>query len=97
MKRKTFRLPEQIARVVPNMGSCLASDRVTVEGLRVGSMVREPSDRADDSGWVFLAGDESQAYLDDPPAPGDRDHQVALLRMVWIRARPAISNELLST
>jgi hypothetical protein len=29
-------------------------------------MVREAPGRAEDSGWVFLAGDESQAYLDEP-------------------------------
>jgi hypothetical protein len=64
---KPFKLrPEQIKQLVAGMGGCVASDRITVEGKQVGSMVREAPDRADDSGWVFLAGDESQVYLDEP-------------------------------
>ncbi|HVK75049.1 MAG TPA: DUF2185 domain-containing protein [Kofleriaceae bacterium] len=65
-RRKTYGLrPEQIVRLVPSMGGCIASDRITVDGKRVGSMYRERSVRDHDSGWVFLAGDETQAYMDD--------------------------------
>ena len=38
---------------------------VTVLGKSVGYMVREPTDRPLDSGWCFMAGDETQAYMDD--------------------------------
>jgi hypothetical protein len=47
------------------MGGCIASDRITVDGALVGAMVREASRRAEDSGWIFSAGDEDQAYYDD--------------------------------
>jgi hypothetical protein len=47
-------------------GSCFASDRITVDGKPVGFMYREEGDSDLDSGWRFLAGDESDDYLDDP-------------------------------
>lgn len=42
-----------------------ATDRITVEGKKVGYMYREKPDREEDSGWRFFAGDEDQAYIDD--------------------------------
>ena len=47
-------------------GSCLASDRITVAGKRVGFMYREPADNTLDSGWRFFSGEESQDFADDP-------------------------------
>jgi hypothetical protein len=48
------------------LGSCMASDRIPVDGRKVGYMYRElPSDRID-SGWRFFAGDESDEYIDQP-------------------------------
>jgi len=47
-------------------GACLASDRITVDGKPVAYMYREEGDHASDSGWRFFAGDESDAYCDDP-------------------------------
>ena len=44
-------------------GSCLASDRITVDGQLVGYMYREKPDTGLDTGWRFLAGDESDEYL----------------------------------
>ena len=41
------------------------TDRVTVDGLKIGYMYREEVHRPDDSGWRFFAGDESQEYIDD--------------------------------
>jgi hypothetical protein len=55
----------QIRRLIAPMGGCIASDRITIDGARVGLMVRERPEREDDSGWVFLAGDEPQEYLND--------------------------------
>lgn len=43
-------------------GGCIATDRITVEGRRVGYCYREPPEGVD-SGWRFFAGDESDAYL----------------------------------
>lgn len=46
---------------------CIATDRITVEGRKVGFFYREePSEGLPDTGWRFFAGDESDEYLDDP-------------------------------
>jgi hypothetical protein len=64
---KKFKIPgEQIKRLIPSMGGCLASDRITVDGMKVGFMYREEPDRESDSGWRFFAGDEDQEYSDNP-------------------------------
>lgn len=66
MKRKTFRLqPEEIQDLAPNRGSCIASDKVTVDGERVRYMYREEPDNDTDSGWRFFSGSETQEYADD--------------------------------
>lgn len=63
---KPFNIPkDHIRPLIPNMGACIATDRILINGLKVGYMYRDQPDRDDDSGWVFLAGDESQEYLDD--------------------------------
>jgi hypothetical protein len=64
MTTKAFKLrADQIRRVVPEMGRCIASDRITVAGERVGYMYRDVPDDAGDSGWRFFAGAEPD---DDP-------------------------------
>jgi hypothetical protein len=66
-RMKVFKLTgEQIRQIIPNMGACFATDRITVDGLKVGYMYREQPDKAVDSGWRFFSGDESQEYVDDP-------------------------------
>ena len=45
---------------------CFATNRITVEGSKVGYCYREQPDGDWDSGWRFTAGDESEAYMDDP-------------------------------
>src|SRR4051794_7773678 len=57
---------DEIRQVAPGHGACMASDRITVDGDRVGYMYRREPDFAHDSGWIFLAGDEPQEYADDP-------------------------------
>ena len=54
-----------IKSIAPGHGSCLATDRITVERQPVGFMYRDIPDNAHDSGWRFFAGDESQDYLDN--------------------------------
>ena len=50
---------------------CLATDRITVDGCPVGYMYREePGEGMPDSGWRFFAGDESDAYANDPDNVG---------------------------
>jgi hypothetical protein len=67
MPDKTFRLDaEQIKPLATGHGSCLATDRITVDGAPVGYCYREDPDTPEDSGWRFFAGDESQEYTDDP-------------------------------
>ena len=45
---------------------CIATNRITVEGAKVGYCYRENPDGDWDSGWRFTAGDESDEYMDDP-------------------------------
>ena len=48
---------------------CFATNRVTVDGMKVGYMYREePDPHSDfpDSGWRFFAGDETDEYVNDP-------------------------------
>ena len=54
-------------------GACMATDMITVHGRSVGYMVREEPGFAEDSGWVFMAGDESQEFMDDPNNAGIYD------------------------
>ena len=49
---------------------CIATNRITVEGYKVGYCYREKPDGDWDSGWRFTAGDESDAYMDDPNNAG---------------------------
>ena len=49
---------------------CIATNRITVEGCKVGYCYREEPDGGWDSGWRFTAGDESDEYMDDPNNAG---------------------------
>jgi hypothetical protein len=64
--KKFFLSPDQIRQLVPpDLGGCFITDRVTVDGQKIGYMYREEADRPEDSGWRFFSGDESQDYIDD--------------------------------
>jgi hypothetical protein len=52
-----------IKRLVPHDGGCLATDRITVDGMKVGYMYRETTSRPADTGWRFFSGDESDEYM----------------------------------
>jgi hypothetical protein len=66
-KPKRYKLSaKKIRKLVPSMGGCIATDRITVDGARVGSMACSATERPGDTGWSFVAGDEPQEYLDDP-------------------------------
>jgi len=66
-RKKKFKIPgDKIERLIPRMGGAFASDRITVDGEKVGYLYREEPDFEQDSGWRFFAGDESQEYTDDP-------------------------------
>ena len=49
---------------------CIATNRITVEGRKIGYCYREEPDGGWDSGWRFTAGDESDEYMDDPNNAG---------------------------
>ena len=71
---KLFRLkPDEITDRATGRGACFATDMITVEGRRVAFMYREEPDEGIDSGWRFMAGYESQAYMDDPANSGIYD------------------------
>ncbi len=67
-KSRTFFLPREAIRPdpAPRRTSCIAADRIAVDGCPVGFMYRDEPDDEIDSGWRFFAGTESQEYLDDP-------------------------------
>lgn len=51
----------------PNGEGCMASDKITKEGFKVGYMYREqPSEENPDSGWRFMAGNEDDEYMENP-------------------------------
>lgn len=51
----------------PNGEGCMASDKITKQGYKVGFMYREePMEGYPDSGWRFMAGDESDRYMNNP-------------------------------
>ena len=64
---KQFKIQRNdIRRLIPNMGACYATDRIIVDGLKVGYMFREKPNKEVFSGWTFMSGDESQEYADNP-------------------------------
>jgi hypothetical protein len=63
---KKFKIPHnEILPMAIGYGSCLATDRITVDGLPVGYMYREESDIKHHNGWIFMSGDETQDYADN--------------------------------
>lgn len=73
---KAFLIPgEALKKLYDGDGpqGCVATDRILVDGQRVGYCWRvepEESDKDWDSGWRFVAGDEDQDYMDDPRNSG---------------------------
>jgi hypothetical protein len=66
LPQKKFRIATaQIQILIPDMGICFASDRVTVDGCKIGYMFRERPNERLFSGWKFMAGDESPEYADN--------------------------------
>ena len=70
----SFKLkPEEIKELISSMGYCYASNRITVEGMKVGYMYREIPETSTDSGWRFFSGTESQEEIDNPNNVGIYD------------------------
>ena len=71
MLRKIFKLKRhEIAPVADGRGGCLATDRITVDGMKVGYMYRDQPSRPEDSGWRFFAGDEDENYMSNTQRHG---------------------------
>jgi hypothetical protein len=67
MTEKKFKIPgDKLIQLITPIGSCVASDMITVHGKLVGFMYRE--DRYDniDSGWRFFSGLEDDEYVNNP-------------------------------
>ncbi|WP_372724232.1 DUF2185 domain-containing protein [Novipirellula sp.] len=73
MKKKFALSAAEIQPLAEGFGGCFATDAITVDGNPVGYMYREEPDFEEDSGWRFLAGVESQKYLDDANNTGIYD------------------------
>lgn len=66
MNKKFILTKDEIKELIDIKGSCIASDRITVDGLKIGYMYRETPTNATDSGWRFFAGDENEEYTNNP-------------------------------
>ncbi len=64
---------DNLKPIAVGLGACYATDEIVVKGRPIGFMYREAPDAEADSGWRFLAGDEDQAYMDDPENLGVYD------------------------
>ena len=72
--KKKFKLQaNEIREIAPGHGACFATDKITVKGERVRFMYRETPDNDVDSGWRFMAGSESDAYMNDAKNHGIYD------------------------
>ena len=45
---------------------CLVTDKIMVDGCKVGYMYRDNPINAFDSGWRFFEGNESSGYINNP-------------------------------
>lgn len=69
-RKKDYRLwPSEMKPYLPDWdgpNGCFVTDRVSVDGCRVGWCYREqPEPGFPDSGWRFFSGDESEDYIAD--------------------------------
>ncbi|UCI06081.1 DUF2185 domain-containing protein [Mesorhizobium sp. B1-1-8] len=66
MPKTFFRDASTFRPIAVGYGSCIATDRITVDGAQVGYLYREMPNGPDDSGWRFFAGDEPKEYVENP-------------------------------
>jgi hypothetical protein len=64
--KKFFLTADQIRPLAHGHGGCIATDRITVDGLPVRFMYREEPNNEMDSGWRFFSGAEDDAYMANP-------------------------------
>lgn len=66
MEKQFLLKKEDIKLLTEIKGSCIASDKITVDGKKVGYMYRENPINEVDTGWRFFAGDEDEQYTSNP-------------------------------
>lgn len=66
----------QIKPLATGLGTCIATAKITVQHLPVRFMYREHPISATDSGWRFLAGVETDAYMENAGNQGAVDVNV---------------------
>jgi len=57
---------EEIKQLTRIKGSCIASNKITVEGEKIGYMYREKPSNEVDTGWRFFSGNEDDDYTNNP-------------------------------
>ncbi|MDP1816234.1 MAG: hypothetical protein CFE21_19785 [Bacteroidetes bacterium B1(2017)] len=57
---------EEFQDIIPTGGTCMASSKITEEGLKVGFMYREEPEDEFDTGWRFYSGTEDDDYVENP-------------------------------
>jgi len=71
LNKKIFKISaDQLEELISDAGACIATDKITVEGMPVGFMYREEQMDALDNGWRFFSGTEDQEYVDNPDNSG---------------------------
>lgn len=63
---KDIKMEEEIVSLIKPLGTCMATDKIGVEGELVSFMYRDQPESESDSGWRFLSGTETQDYADNP-------------------------------
>lgn len=76
MNKKIRLSPDQIKPLATDLGTCIVTDKITVDGLPVRFMYREDPIGKTDSGWRFLAGVETDAYMENANNQGALDVNV---------------------
>ena len=65
---KEFKIKEEnIKELISWQGAdgCMATDKIVVDGEKVGYMYREKPTNESDSGWRFFDGNETEEYLNN--------------------------------
>ena len=57
---------EEIKQLTKIKGSCIASNKITVEGEKIGYMYKEKPSNEVDTGWRFFSGNEDDDYTNNP-------------------------------
>ncbi len=73
MSKKICLSPDQIKPLATGLGNGIATEKITGQGLAVRFMYRETPMNAQDSGWRFLSGLESDAYMENAKNQGMHD------------------------